>query len=125
MKYCLAAVRASLGEVGEHTRGAVRLLERAGMRFLNHLDPFDAGPYYGAQVDDLIPVRECRRLRAATGRPDRARSRFFLVGCDDSRGFRAVRADAAVEGRRLVVAREALEVLGVTEGQQVDALALP
>src|SRR6266849_4242516 len=36
-------VRASLGAVGENTRGAVRLIEQAGMKFLGHIDPCDAG----------------------------------------------------------------------------------
>jgi arginine N-succinyltransferase len=57
-------VRESLGAVGDHSRGAMRLLEQAGMRFLRDIDPFDAGPYYGAEVDELAPVRQYRRLRA-------------------------------------------------------------
>src|ERR1700674_3314183 len=55
----------SVGQVAENSRGAVRLLEQAGMKFLQQIDPFDAGSYYGAQIEDLVPVKEFRTFRAA------------------------------------------------------------
>ena len=56
-------VRASIGAVRDESRGAVRLLEQAGMKFLNHIDPFDGGPYYGAPTSELVPVRQRRTLK--------------------------------------------------------------
>src|SRR5215831_1582681 len=86
-------VRASLGAVGENTRGAVRLLEQAGMKFLRHIDPFDGGPYYGAATDLLLPVQQASVYTVDAGEPALERRRQYLLA-HENRGFRAVRADA-------------------------------
>src|SRR5215469_5018512 len=69
----------SIGQVAEDTRGAVRLLEQAGMKFLRQIDPFDAGPYYGAQVDELTPVKQLRSFGTIAGEADTASGPLYLV----------------------------------------------
>ena len=96
-------VRNSLGAVGENTRGAVRLLEQAGMRFLHHIDPFDGGPYYGAAIDELQPVKDFRTCIATAREPAVERARSYIVACEGRRGFRAVRAEAEIDGNQLAV----------------------
>ncbi len=119
-------VRKSLGQAAPTARGAVRLLEQAGMKFLGHIDPFDAGPYYGAAVEDLAPVREYRRLKAVAGAPDPARSRPCLVAREDRSGFRAARADAVVvEEDSIMVAADILRALGAKERDPLDTVPLP
>jgi arginine N-succinyltransferase len=116
----------SLGAIGEATHGAVRLLEQAGMRFLRHIDPFDGGPYYGAEIAELRPVREWRSVAAIAGEPTADRARAYLVGCEDARGFRAVRAQAEmVDPGKIKVEPAALAALGVTPRTRVDAVPLP
>jgi len=102
-------VRDAIGQVGDATRGAVRLLERAGMRFLNEVDPFDAGPYYGARVEELKPVKAYRAMKAAVGQVDGNKARSYLVARDDAKGFRAVHALATVAKGRIVVSKEVLK----------------
>ncbi|HZO82350.1 MAG TPA: arginine N-succinyltransferase [Candidatus Binataceae bacterium] len=120
-------VRAAIGAVGPETRGAVRLLEQAGMKFLNHIDPFDGGPYYGAPTAELLPVRERRVVRLRVGEPDPARARLYLIAHDDARrGFRAVQAIAApTAGEALVVPRGVIEALALKDDASADAVALP
>jgi arginine N-succinyltransferase len=118
-------VRASLGAVGENTRGAVRLLEQAGMRFLEQIDPFDGGPYYGGEVERLDAVRNVAVLRAVAGAPDPAESRLHMVAADDARGFRAVAAHGVVKDRTIVVTRAVFAALAVKERERVDVLPLP
>jgi arginine N-succinyltransferase len=118
-------VRKSLGAVGENTRGAVRLLEQAGMRFLNHIDPFDGGPYYGAAIDELQPVMDFRNCIASAGEPAAERVRTYLVACEGRRGFRAVRAEAEIDGNKLLVTPGVLKALAVKAGASVDIVPLP
>jgi arginine N-succinyltransferase len=118
-------VQQALGQVAETSRGAVHLLEQAGMKFLQQIDPFDAGPYYGAEIDELVPVKEFRRFRAAAGEPAAAGARLYLVAHDGTKGFRAVQAHAIVEGRHMVVSADLLRALSVREGDQLDAVPLP
>jgi arginine N-succinyltransferase len=118
-------VRTALGAVGENTRGAVRLLEQAGMRFLNHIDPFDGGPYYGGEVDELEAVRATASYRAVAAEAQTQPDRLYLVARDDPRGYRAVAAHAAVDGRRIVLAPAVLRALGAEVRDRVDAVPLP
>jgi arginine N-succinyltransferase len=118
-------VRASLGAVGENTRGAVRLLEQAGMKFLRHIDPFDGGPYYGAATDLMLPVQQLGTYALSVGNPAPERTREFLLACEEH-GFRAIRADAEMpEPDRLVVRPGVLRALGVKLRAKVSAVALP
>ncbi|HUY19219.1 MAG TPA: arginine N-succinyltransferase [Candidatus Binataceae bacterium] len=117
-------VRASLGAIGEASRGAVRLLQQAGMKFLNQLDPFDGGPYYGAETGELKPVREYRRRHVTAGEPGDG-ARRYLIGCEDGRGLRAVATLARNDGKALIVAPGAIEALGVDPHALVDTVAIP
>lgn len=120
-------VRAAIGAVREESRGAVRLLEQAGMKFLNQIDPFDGGPYYGAPTVELVPVRQRRTLRLRIGAASAEHARPYLVAHEDSRrGFRAVQASALEEEEgRLVVSAGVIQALGLAEGASVDAVPLP
>lgn len=119
-------VRASLGAVGENTRGAVRLIEQAGMKFLGHIDPFDGGPYYGAATADLEPVKNMRTYTAKPGSPDPQRARPFMLGYESERGFCAVMADAEVLNEKTIAVVPAiLKALGINDKKRVDTIPLP
>lgn len=120
-----ADVLQSVGQVAEASRGAVRLLEQAGMKFLEQIDPFDAGPYYGAPVEDLVPVKEFRALKTIAGEPDAAKSRLYLVAHGGAKGFCAVQANAVVEETRIVVTPDILNTLSLREGAELDTVPLP
>ena len=55
-------VQAVIGKPGETAKAAVRILEKIGFRYLNQVDPFDGGPYYGASREAISSVRERRAL---------------------------------------------------------------
>jgi arginine N-succinyltransferase len=118
-------VREALGAVGEESLGAVRLLEQAGMKFVNHIDPFDGGPYYEGVVAELTAVKERHAFLIRAGKPAAESARSYLIAREDERGFRAVRADAIAEGRFLVAAADTMKLLGVAEKAAVDAVTLP
>lgn len=121
-------VRVSIGAVGDETRGAVRLLEQAGMKYLNHIDPFDGGPYYGTQTADLVPIKERRVLRLEAGRPSGEEAKLYLVAHEDRRrGFRAVQTTGMQKRAGwLVVPREVMRRLGdLRQSERADVVALP
>jgi len=119
-------VRNSLGVVGENSRGAVRLLEQAGMRFLNHIDPFDGGPYYGALTAELEPVKCLRTAVAIPGEPAPEKSRPHLLAAEDGDGFRAVRGDVEqLDDGRILVSTAVLSALALRPKSRVDTVPLP
>jgi len=118
-------IRSSIGAVGDKTRGALKILEQAGMRFLNQIDPFDGGPYYGCTIEELLPIKSYATYRAAGAEPSEDQSERFLIAREDVLGYRAVVAEAAVQGRRLIVPHEILDILQTKTGDRLDAVPLP
>jgi arginine N-succinyltransferase len=118
-------VRNSLGAVGENTRGAVRLLEQAGMRYLNQIDPFDGGPYYGAATAELEPVRERRTAILEEGEAG-AERHTYLVAVESGEGFSAVRTDCSISSNgKATVSRAVLNALQVRPRTRAEIVALP
>ena len=117
-----AEIRAAIGEVGENTRGALRILEQAGMHYLNQIDPFDGGPYYGCRVEEIVPVKSCARYRASMGTP--TSTARVLVARHDSRGYRAVASIADVRKRQIILPAPVFDLLKIDQADQVDSTPL-
>lgn len=117
-------VQEQLGRVGPDTQGAVHLLEKVGLRFLRHVDPFDAGPFYGAKLQDLVLVQQFRRYRvAAVGAKQIIEAeRDLLIGWEGREGFRAARVSARPAFAILYCPIEILTSLGLAEGTEVGAI---
>jgi arginine N-succinyltransferase len=115
-------IRTAIGEVGDNTRGALRILEQAGMRYLNQIDPFDGGPYYGCRVDEVAPIRSCGTYRAVAGTP--GETTRFLVSRRDPRGYRAVASIAEIRKRQIIVPAPVFDILNIRQDDQVDSTPL-
>jgi arginine N-succinyltransferase len=116
-------IRNAIGEVGEDTRGALRILEQAGLRYLNQIDPFDGGPYYGCPVDEIVPVRSCSSYRASAGEPPGGAA-HFLIARNDAHGYRALAAIAETRKGQIIFLPRIFEILKIQEGDQVDCVPL-
>jgi arginine N-succinyltransferase len=102
----------------------VRLLEQAGLHWNGQVDPFDAGPFYSAATDDVVPVAETRALALASAEPPPdAPAAIASAGLGGE--FRAVVTPARVEGERLLLPRGAWARLEVEPEQEVAWTPLP
>ncbi len=54
-----------LGKVGPATEGVKKMLTAVGFEQLARIDPFDGGPHFEAQVDDVWPVTQTQRGKVA------------------------------------------------------------
>lgn len=116
-------VQEELGRVGSDSVGAVRLLERIGLRFLDQIDPFDAGPYYGAPLRDVTLVRDFRAVEIAPAREgDPKPEHEFLVGVE-RRGFLAFRTPGRLVEDVLSIPAPTLAALRL--GRRVRGGAVP
>jgi len=116
-------VQKLLGAVGPATRGVERMLSRIGFRFVKRIDPFDGGPHYECKTDDIALVVAHRRLRVAPGEP-KPGGAPLLVGAEGKGRirYRAVRAEARVEGEEILLSRGARQLLRVKPGDGVSAI---
>ena len=117
-------VQEQIGQVGRETQGAVYLLEKIGLRFLRHVDPFDAGPFYGAKVKDLTLVQQFRRYLVAAVGAKRITEpeKDLLIGWEGKPGFRTARVRACPALAMLYCTKELLDSLELVEGTEVGAI---
>jgi arginine N-succinyltransferase len=118
-----ARVQKVLGEVGPETAGVRRMLERIGFKYADHVDPFDGGPHFEANVKDLTLVRRFRTVKL--GAEDHQEvAEDVLVARERSSGrnrFRAVRTQARIDDQVVYLPAHAKEALGAKAG---DGLAI-
>lgn len=111
----------SIGEVGPNTRGVQRMLERIGFRYVNHIDPFDGGPHYEADLNDISLVRHFRTATVAK-QPLELEAEEFIVGVSRATGsnrFRAVRSPVRFDDQHALLPRAVRERLKVKPGDRV------
>ncbi len=128
-----------IGQVGLETEPVRRMLESVGFEYSERIDPFDGGPHFEAKVEDIITVREARRLRvssrALTAEQEEdvlarkpvsgVERRLVAVGQPDgSTKFRALVAAVALEGGYAALSEAARKILKVKEGDDVWATVL-
>ncbi len=111
-----------IGKVGDETVPALRMLEKQGFREMDHVDPFDGGPYLQARRDEIPLVKSTVRLKVAS--LGRGNAEAIVSSHDPEHGFRAVRTRVSVTGSAVRLARDAAEALGVTVGGTVGVTIL-
>jgi arginine N-succinyltransferase len=121
------SVQETLGTPNETAKAAVRILEKIGFHYLNQVDPFDGGPYYGAARDAIASVRERSELVLPGKCHDGSASDegpLALLSSENRLGFRATVVALEEDGAPMVT-KECREALGVTAGDRVSVTPLP
>jgi arginine N-succinyltransferase len=115
-----------IGKVGAQTRGVEKLLRRIGFRYADRVDPFDGGPHFFAETDDITLVRDTRRL--VTGPPleegEEGRRALVAVESKEAPYFRCVATDVRLPDRTgwVSIRPEAHDHLGFEPGGDVWVL---
>jgi arginine N-succinyltransferase len=113
-----------IGKVGPETEPAMRMLERLGFRYIGHVDPFDGGPYLEATVAEIPLVRETVSATLGDSGDGRPLPMLGMVSVTGEQGFRAVRTAYASEGRVILIAPDAAELIGAQPGDEVGLTPL-
>jgi arginine N-succinyltransferase len=92
--------RAVVGQVGPATVPVCHVLQRAGFRYLETVDPFDGGPHYGAALEEVQPIQRSRCL-VCLDLPPTAAGAPVLLGNPQSHCFHAAPAQVCGHGLRL------------------------
>lgn len=114
-------VLTSLGGVNEQTKPAERMLKDIGFRFTHRIDPFDAGPHYEANREDISVVRATRRAKLlGTFDPDEFDPPYFIISHWPAGGqFRAVSTQARVDADGITLTQKSCDVLQAAPGAEL------
>jgi arginine N-succinyltransferase len=116
-----------IGKVGPDTRGVEKMLRRIGFRYADRIDPFDGGPHFIAEADEISLIGQTRRVRVAGALAAGATSIGAITARDlpAPTYFRAVQAQIAFEGAdSVLVSPAALEQLEAQPGDELFCLPL-
>jgi arginine N-succinyltransferase len=116
--------QAVIGKVGAQTKGVEKLLRRIGFRYAHRVDPFDGGPHFAAQMDEIEPVRETHRTSswAPLEGETMVRKALVAIEMDVPPFFKAVPATVFIPHDRdapIEISRDAIEHLGLREGREI------
>lgn len=109
--------RLVLGRVGEATKPAQHLLESIGFEYLDEVDPFDGGPHYGANIEDILPIKMGQRAKLADFK-DASYKEQGMLGTDGEQ-FRAALVSYDLRGGEVSIPRKIREALGAEIGDEV------
>ncbi len=113
-----------IGEVGPNTAGVRRMLERIGFRYVNHIDPFDGGPHFEANLSEVSLFRHYRTATVSKEVWDQE-TPDVLVGLSRGSGatrFRAVRTQVGWNDQVVSLTASARAMLKVKPGERVSVI---
>lgn len=125
-------VQALIGQVGEDTKGVRRMLENIGFEYSERIDPFDGGPHFEAQCEDITLIQSARLCMVARdvlkepAAPDEERVRV-MVAVGNPEGpvnFRARLDHVAFDGANIRVSETTRKLLRLGPGQTVWAVPI-
>jgi arginine N-succinyltransferase len=118
-----------IGKVGAQTRGVERMLRRVGFRYAERIDPFDGGPHFVADADEVSLIQNTRKATFASvlGEQEVAGGPRVLVARElkASPYFRAVACRISEAGDLVRLPTDVASALGVSAGETLWLLPLP
>jgi arginine N-succinyltransferase len=119
------SVQGLIGRVGDETKGVEKMLRRIGFEYADRIDPFDGGPHFIAETDDITLVGASRMARVvALPASDEAGGVSGLVCVERDRAphFMATGSRFKIEGTDVGLPGATMKQLGVQPGDSVGAL---
>jgi arginine N-succinyltransferase len=111
--------QATIGQVHESSKPALKNLENEGFHFNGMVDIFDGGPCVACARDQIRTVHDSRVLPIETISTQPIESPTYLIGRNGGDSFRACAAPLAVSANGATINPETAESLTVTAGQDI------
>jgi arginine N-succinyltransferase len=107
-----------IGQVHEHTRPALKILEAEGFRCCELVDIFEGGPVVKCPLNEIRTVRESIRQVVAEVTDQPIQSETFLIA-NTRHDYRACKGTLAVAPKGVRLTTEVAGALGVKPGDPV------
>ncbi|MCG8419176.1 MAG: arginine N-succinyltransferase [Proteobacteria bacterium] len=114
-------VRQMIGQVGPNTRGVEKMLRRLGFRYAKQIDPFDGGPHFKADTDDISIVRDTHQVTVKSISDADASRPWAILAVEQDQGFRATGARVIPDpdNGAMGLTEDVRRALGVEAGDQI------
>jgi arginine N-succinyltransferase len=116
-------VRAIIGQVGPETKAVEGMLRRIGFEYADQIDPFDGGPHFVANTDDITLVKHAREMAVTTVEHADGERPWAVLAVETAGAkpvFRAIGARVIpMSGDAIGITDDARRRLAVEDGQRV------
>lgn len=113
-----AKVREMIGQVGEDSLPALKMLEKIGFKYLDMIDPFDGGPHYGARMKDVQLIKNTKIFKLKKGSV-RSFKELGILGIERNGHFKAVVGFCKTEGKFIYLPIESKDILELEPGDML------
>lgn len=116
--------RACIGQVHRHTRPALEMLKKEGLRWEGYIDIFDGGPTVEAYIDDVRAIRNSQlcQVEVSQNAPDESVS-LWLAATTEMLNFCASWIGRGpTQENTIVLSQQEADRLGVTAGDHIRLL---
>ncbi len=116
--------RACIGQVHRHTRPALEMLKKEGLRWEGYVDIFDGGPTVEAYIDDVRAIRNSRlcQVEVSQNAPDESVSRWLAATTEMLNFTASWVGRAPTQDNTIVLSQQEASRLSVTTGDSVRLL---
>ncbi|MDP3535093.1 MAG: arginine N-succinyltransferase [Halomonas sp.] len=116
--------RACIGQVHRHTRPALEMLKKEGLRWEGYIDIFDGGPTVEAYIDDVRAIRNSRlcHVEISPDARDESVSRWLAATTQMLNFTASWIGRAPSQDDIIVLSQQEAKRLGVTTGDHVRLL---
>ena len=116
-------VQAIIGQVGPETKAVESMLRRIGFDYADQIDPFDGGPHFVANTDDITLVKQAREIAVTTVEHADGERPWAVLATETAGakpGFRAIGARVIPMAHDAIgITDDARRRLAVEDGQRV------
>ncbi|WP_404463596.1 arginine N-succinyltransferase [Vreelandella aquamarina] len=116
--------RACIGQVHRHTRPALEMLKKEGLRWEGYIDIFDGGPTVEAYIDDVRAIRNSQlyQVEVSSNAPQESVSRWLAASTQMLNFTASWIGRGPADGSTIVLTPDEAERLGVSTGDAVRLL---
>lgn len=98
-----AEARAAIGNVGGDTEPVRKMLEKIGFKYKEMIDPFDGGPHFWANVNDVSLIQQTRPMKAINKDEKIAQREKGILLSIGERSIAALQAEFSVTEKSVIL----------------------
>lgn len=117
-----------IGQVGKNSKGAAYLLSKIGFRYSHRVDPFDGGPHFEAEQDEISLLKEALKGRIQADE-NTVKDSLGIVGRfspkhESGNRFKALVSPCRSDGGEIYAPSSVLLALGMASNEEVTVIKI-
>lgn len=112
--------RNAIGKVGKDTLPVKNMLEKIGFKYTNEVDPFDGGPHYRANINEIDPIKNSFHLKLNTEKMISDDTHEYLISFESmDHPFICVKSKVMIQDNRVILPSEIISNFNLKANQEI------